>query len=132
MLRKIWSSNVGTLCCLQLASAAKDFLSLSPPRSMITYQACRTPTESKSNIHHVETHLESKTNQAEHKTENIQFKCQGCVTLRIRDMTKYTEYTKRNTDIHQQKTAQNLTPEVVRQGTQHYTLEMNQITTHTK
>ena len=42
------------------------------------------------------------------------------------------EYTKKTTKTHQQISAQNLTPEVVRQGTQRYTLEMDQITTHVK
>ncbi|KAK2193911.1 hypothetical protein NP493_6g07016 [Ridgeia piscesae] len=42
-----------------------------------------------------------KTNQ----TENIQFKCQGSFTLWIGDMAKYTEDTKKNTDLHQQMPA---------------------------
>ena len=57
-------------------------------------------TESKSGI--VEKQLESKTNQNEHQTENIQFKCQGSFTLWIGDMANYTEDTRRNTDLHQQ------------------------------
>jgi len=40
--------------------------------------------------------------------------------------------TKKNTDLHQQMPAQNPTPEVDRQGTQHYTLENYQATTHRK
>ena len=47
-------------------------------------------------------------------------------------MAKYTEDTKKNTDLHQQMPAQNPTPEVDRQGIQHYTLEMDQATTHRK
>ena len=47
-------------------------------------------------------------------------------------MAKYTEDTDTNTDIHQQMPAQNLTPQVVRQGSQHYTLEMDQTITHRK
>ena len=42
-------------------------------------------------------------------------------------MAKYTEEY-----IHQQMPAQNPTPAVVRQGIQHYTLEMDQTTTHRK
>ena len=37
------------------------------------------------------------------------------------DMAKYTDNTKKNTDVHQQMPAQNLTPEVDRQGIQRYT-----------
>ncbi|KAK2172824.1 hypothetical protein NP493_926g02043 [Ridgeia piscesae] len=62
-------------------------------------------TESKSCIHHVEKNLESKTNQNLHQTENIQFKCQGSFTLWIGDMAKYTEDTKKKTDLHQQMPA---------------------------
>ncbi|KAK2161915.1 hypothetical protein NP493_1551g00040 [Ridgeia piscesae] len=47
-------------------------------------------------------------------------------------MAKYTEDTKKNTHLHQQMPAQNPTPEVVRQGIQHYILEMNQTTNHRK
>ena len=47
-------------------------------------------------------------------------------------MAKNTEDTKKNTDLHQQMSAQNTTPEVDRQGTQHYILENNQTTTHRK
>ena len=47
-------------------------------------------------------------------------------------MAKYTEDTNKNTDLHQQMPAQNLTPEVDRQGMQHYTLENDQETTHRK
>ena len=47
-------------------------------------------------------------------------------------MAKYTEDTKKNTDLHQQMSAQNLTPEVDKQGIQHYTLENDQATTHRK
>ena len=46
-------------------------------------------------------------------------------------MAKYTENTKKNTDLHQQMPAQNPTPEVVRQSIQQYTLENDQATTHT-
>ena len=45
-------------------------------------------------------------------------------------MTKYTEDTKNNIDLHQQMPAQNLTPSVDRKGFQHYTLEHDQATTH--
>ena len=45
---------------------------------------------------------------------------------------KYTEDTKKNTDLHQQMPAQNTTPEVDRQGTQHYNLEIDQATTYRK
>ena len=38
-------------------------------------------------------------------------------------MAKYTEDSKKNTDLHQQIHAQNLTSEMVRQGAQHDTLE---------
>ena len=38
-------------------------------------------------------------------------------------MTNYTEDTKKNIVLHQQRPTQNLTPEVDRQGIQHYTLE---------
>ena len=38
-------------------------------------------------------------------------------------MAEYTEDTKKNTDLHQQMPAQNLTPEVDRQYIQQYTLE---------
>jgi len=44
-------------------------------------------------------------------------------------MVKYTENTKKYIDIHQQMPSQNHTPVVVRQGTQHYTLKMDQTTT---
>ena len=47
-------------------------------------------------------------------------------------MAKYAEDTKNNTDVHQQIAAQNPTPEVVRQGIQYYTLEMDQTSTHRK
>ena len=47
-------------------------------------------------------------------------------------MAKYTEETKTNTDLHQQMPAQNLTPEVGKQGIQHYTLENDEATTHKK
>ena len=47
-------------------------------------------------------------------------------------MAKYIEDTKKNTDLHQQMPEQNLTPEVDRQGIQHYTLEMEQTITHNK
>ena len=47
-------------------------------------------------------------------------------------MAKYTEDTKENTDLRQQMSAQNIIPEVDRQGTQHYTLENDQATTHRK
>ena len=40
--------------------------------------------------------------------------------------------TKKNTDIHQQIPAQNLIPQVVRQGTKQYTLGMDQTTTNRK
>ena len=52
--------------------------------------------------------------------------------LLLEDMAKYTEDTKKNTDVHQQMLAQNPTPEVDRQGTQHFTLEVDQTTTHRK
>ena len=39
---------------------------------------------------------------------------------------------KKNTDLHQGIPAQNPTPEVVTQGIQHYTLEMDQTITHRK
>ena len=39
---------------------------------------------------------------------------------------------KKNTDLHQQMPAQNPTPEVDRQSMQHYTLEINQTSTHRK
>ena len=55
---------------------------------------------------------------------NIQFKCQGSFTLWLGDMAKYTEDTKKNTDLHQQMPAQIPTPEVDRQG--------RQATTHRK
>ena len=41
----------------------------------------------------------------------------------------YTKDTKKNTDIHRQMHAQNLTPEVDRQGVQHYTLELDKTNT---
>ena len=47
-------------------------------------------------------------------------------------MAKYTDEINKNTDIHQQMHVQNLTPEVDRQGTQHYTLENDQATAHRK
>ena len=47
-------------------------------------------------------------------------------------MAKYTEDTKKNTDLHQQMPMQNPTPAVIRQGTQHYTLGMDQTTTSRK
>ena len=47
-------------------------------------------------------------------------------------MAKYTEDTKKNTDLHQQKPAQNPTPEVDRQDIQHYILDNDQATTHRK
>ena len=47
-------------------------------------------------------------------------------------MANYTEYTKTNTDLHQQMSAQNPSPEVDRQGIQHKTLENDQVTTHRK
>ena len=47
-------------------------------------------------------------------------------------MAKYTEDTNENTDLHLQISAPNNTPEVDRQGTQHYTLENDQATTHKK
>ena len=50
----------------------------------------------------------------------------------IGDMANYTEDTKENTDLHQQMPAQNTTPDVDSQGTQHYTLENYQATTHRK
>ena len=74
--------------------------------------------------------MENKTNQALYQTENIQFQCQGSVTLWIRNMVKYTEDTKKNTDIHQEIHVQTPTPEVVRHGNQHYTLEMDQTTSN--
>ena len=40
-------------------------------------------------------------------------------------MAKYTEDTKKDTDRHQHTPAQNPTPEVDRQGTQHYTLSQH-------
>ena len=40
--------------------------------------------------------------------------------------------TKNNTGLHQQMCVQNPTPKVDRQGTQHYTLENYQATTHRK
>ena len=76
--------------------------------------------------------LPKETNIYASFKENIQFKCQGSFTLRIGEMAKYTEDTKENTDLHQQMHAQNPTPEVDRQGTQHYTLENDQATTHKK
>ena len=42
-------------------------------------------------------------------------------------MAKYTEDTKKNTDLHQLMPAQNPTPEVDRQSTQHYTRENDQL-----
>ena len=47
-------------------------------------------------------------------------------------MAKYTEDTKKNTDLHQQKPAKNPTPEVDRQDIQHCTMENDQATTHRK
>ena len=44
----------------------------------------------------------------------------------------HTEDTKENTDLQQQLPVQNTTPEVDRQGTQHYTLENDQTITHRK
>ena len=72
--------------------------------------------------------LESKAIQNQHKTENIQFKCQGRVTLWNGDTAKYTEDTKQNTDLHQQMPAQNPTHGMDR----HYSLENDQATTHRK
>ena len=45
-------------------------------------------------------------------------------------MAKYIEDTKKNTDLHQQMPGENPTPEVDRQGIQHYTLENDQANTH--
>ena len=45
-------------------------------------------------------------------------------------MAKYIEDTKMNTDLHQQMPGENPTPEVDRQGIQHYTLENDQAITH--
>ena len=47
-------------------------------------------------------------------------------------MAKYTEDIKTNTDLYQQMPAKDPTPEVVRQGIQHNTLEMDQTTIHRK
>jgi len=46
--------------------------------------------------------------------------------------TQYAENTKQNTNLRQQMSAQNLIPEVVRQGTQQYILGMVQTTTNRK
>ena len=47
-------------------------------------------------------------------------------------MHKIKYNTDSTTDFHQQRPTQNLTSEVVRQGIQYYTLEMDQTTTHSK
>ena len=47
-------------------------------------------------------------------------------------MAKYTEDTKKNTDLHQQMPAQNPTLEVNSQVIQHCALENDQATTHRK